>query len=120
MNIPMNDMEKIVAELQGMLKTAENSIKKNPNHVMKPRIAMSCMGCFEKEKKRGSVECLPRVRARKRIPMSTRALNLKQKASLTLLLMSNASIAIRRDIGSGTVRSTRRSKRRRREVILLL
>jgi hypothetical protein len=52
MNIPMNDMEKIVAELHGMLKTAENSIKKNPNHVMKPRIAMSCMGCFQKEKKR--------------------------------------------------------------------
>jgi hypothetical protein len=51
MNILMNDMEKIMAELHGMLKTTENSIKKNSNHVMKPRIAMSCMGFFEKEKK---------------------------------------------------------------------
>jgi hypothetical protein len=31
----MNGMEKIVAELHGMLKTAEDSIKKNPNHVIK-------------------------------------------------------------------------------------
>jgi hypothetical protein len=30
----MNDIEKTVAELHGMLKTAEDSIKKNPNHVM--------------------------------------------------------------------------------------
>jgi hypothetical protein len=34
MNFHMNGMEKIVAELHGMLKTAEDSIKKNPNHVM--------------------------------------------------------------------------------------
>jgi hypothetical protein len=34
MNIHMNGMEKTVAELYGMLKTAEDSIKKNPNHVM--------------------------------------------------------------------------------------
>jgi hypothetical protein len=27
-------MEKTVAELHGMLKTTEDSIKKNPNHVM--------------------------------------------------------------------------------------
>jgi hypothetical protein len=30
----MNDMEKNVAELHGMLKTDGDSIKKNPNHVM--------------------------------------------------------------------------------------
>jgi hypothetical protein len=34
MNFHMNDMEKSLAELHGMLKTAEESIKKNPNHVM--------------------------------------------------------------------------------------
>ena len=34
MNFYMNSMEKTLAELHGMLKTAEESIKKNPNHVM--------------------------------------------------------------------------------------
>jgi hypothetical protein len=34
MNFHRNDMEKTVAELHGMLRTAEDSIKKNPNHVM--------------------------------------------------------------------------------------
>jgi hypothetical protein len=34
MNFHMNCMEKIVVELHGMLKIAEDSIKKNPNHVM--------------------------------------------------------------------------------------
>jgi hypothetical protein len=33
-NFHMNVMEKIMAELQGMLKTVKDSIKKNPNHVM--------------------------------------------------------------------------------------
>jgi hypothetical protein len=34
MNFHMNDMEKTMAKLYGMLKAAEDSIKKNPNHVM--------------------------------------------------------------------------------------
>jgi hypothetical protein len=34
MNFHMNIMEKTMAKLYGMLKTAEDSIKKNPNHVM--------------------------------------------------------------------------------------
>jgi hypothetical protein len=34
MNFHMNGMEKTVAKLHGMLKTAEDSIMKNPNHVM--------------------------------------------------------------------------------------
>jgi hypothetical protein len=34
MSLHMNGMEKIVTELHGMLKIAEESIKKNPNHVM--------------------------------------------------------------------------------------
>jgi hypothetical protein len=33
-NFHMNRMEKTVIELHGMLKTIEDSIKKNPNHVM--------------------------------------------------------------------------------------
>jgi hypothetical protein len=34
MNIHMNGMDKTMAEVHGMLKIAEDSIKKNPNHVM--------------------------------------------------------------------------------------
>jgi hypothetical protein len=34
MNFYMNGKEKTVIELHGMLKTVEDSIKKNPNHVM--------------------------------------------------------------------------------------
>jgi hypothetical protein len=34
MNFYINDMEKTMAELHGMLKTIEDSIKKNLNHVM--------------------------------------------------------------------------------------
>jgi hypothetical protein len=34
MDFHMNGMEKTMAELHGMLKTVEDSIKKNPNHVM--------------------------------------------------------------------------------------
>jgi hypothetical protein len=34
MNFHMNGMEKTVAKLDGMLKIAKDSIKKNPNHVM--------------------------------------------------------------------------------------
>jgi hypothetical protein len=34
MNFHMNDMEKTMAKLHGMLKTAVDSIKKNPNHMM--------------------------------------------------------------------------------------
>jgi hypothetical protein len=34
MNFHINGMEKTVAELHGMLKTIEDSIKKNPNHVI--------------------------------------------------------------------------------------
>jgi hypothetical protein len=34
MNFHMNVLEKTIAELHRMLKTVEDSIKKNPNHVM--------------------------------------------------------------------------------------
>jgi hypothetical protein len=108
-NFHMNGMEKIMAELHGMLKTVEDSIKKNPKHVMIVR----------KEKKKRSVGRLPRAMAKNRFSISPRALCLRQKASLALLLMRNASTTIRKDIGSGTIRSTWRS-RRRREVRLPL
>jgi hypothetical protein len=38
--------------------------------------------------------------------MSPQTLSLRQKASLALLLMRNASIATRRDTSLGTVKST--------------
>jgi hypothetical protein len=34
MSFHMNGMEKTMSELHGMVKTAEDSLKKNPNHVM--------------------------------------------------------------------------------------
>jgi hypothetical protein len=52
MNFHMNGMKKTVAELHGILKSVEDSIKKNPNHVM----------MVQMEKKRGSVGRLPRAR----------------------------------------------------------
>jgi hypothetical protein len=52
--------------------------------------------------------------------MSSRALSLRQKVSLSVLLIRNAFTATRRDIGSRTVRSTWKSRRRRRKVRLQL
>jgi hypothetical protein len=99
-----------LVELHGMLKTAEDSIKKDPNHVM----------MVQKEKKKGSLGRLPRAKVRKRFSMSPQALSLGQKVSLALLLMRNTSTATRRDIGLGTIRSTCTSRRRRRKVRLSL
>jgi hypothetical protein len=89
-NFHMNGMEKTVAELHGMLKTAEDGIKKNPNHMMRQR-----------------------AKVRKRFLISPQALSITQKTSVAFLLMRNGSTTTRRDIGSGTVRSIWRSKRRR-------
>jgi hypothetical protein len=110
MNFHMNDMEKTVAELHVMIKIVEDSIKNNPNLVM----------MVKKRRKRGSVGRLPRAKARKMFSMSPRNQSLRQKASLTLLLMRNASTATRRNIGSGTIRRTWRSRRRKKEVRLSL
>jgi hypothetical protein len=54
MNFHMNGMEKTVAELHGMLKIVEDSIKKNLNHVMMVQ---------KEKKKRKCVRCLPRAKA---------------------------------------------------------
>jgi hypothetical protein len=75
---------------------------------------------FKRRRKRGSVGRLSRAKARKKFLMSHRALSLRQKTSLALLLMRNASTSTRRGIGSETIRSTWRSRRRRREVRLPL
>ena len=64
----MNDLDKTLSELHGMLKTAEESIKKNPNHVM-----MIQKG--NKKRKFGRL-LIPKVKARKRVPVvSPRALS---------------------------------------------
>jgi hypothetical protein len=57
MNFHMNSMEKIMAELHGVLKTAEDSIKKNPNRVM----------MVQKEKKKRKHWTPPRAKARKKV-----------------------------------------------------
>jgi hypothetical protein len=63
----MNGIEKIIAELHVMLKTTEDCIKKNINHVM----------MVQKEKKKRKRWILPRAKARKMFLMSPRALSLK-------------------------------------------
>jgi hypothetical protein len=98
------NMEKTVAELHGVLKIAEDNIKKNRNYVM----------MVQKEKKKRKCWTPPKDNGRKRFLMSHRALSLRQKVSL-----AKASTATRRVIGSRTVRSTWRS-RRKREVRLSL
>jgi hypothetical protein len=89
-----------------MLKTAEESIKKNPNHVM----------MVQKEKQKRKCWTLPKGKGKKKIFDEPSSSKHKKKASLALLLMRNASTAIRRDNGLGTWRS----KRKRREVRLPL
>jgi hypothetical protein len=53
MNFHMNGMEKTVAELHEMLKTAENSIKKNPNHVMMVQKEKKKRKCWTPPKGKG-------------------------------------------------------------------
>jgi hypothetical protein len=106
----MNDMEKTVTELHGMHKTAKDSIKKNPNHVM----------MVQKEKNKMKHWTPPKDKDKEKVFDEPSSSKLKTKASLVLFLMRNASTATKRDIASGTVRSTWRRKRRRREVKLPL
>jgi hypothetical protein len=56
-NFHMNGMEKTVAELHGMLKTGEDSIKKNPNHTWRDIDS-------------GTVGRHPRIKTRKIFSMS--------------------------------------------------
>jgi hypothetical protein len=96
MNFHMNDMEKTMGELHGMLKTVEDSIKKNSNHVM----------MVQKEKKKRKRWTPPKGKCKEKVSDEPSNSSLRQKASLTLLLMRNASIATRRDTSLGTVKST--------------
>jgi hypothetical protein len=57
MNFHMNGTEKTMAKLHGMLKTVEDSIKKNPNHVM----------MVQKEKKRRKRWTPPKGKGKKKI-----------------------------------------------------
>jgi hypothetical protein len=113
LNFQMNGLDKTLSELHGMLKTAEESIKKNPNHVM----------MIQKGNKKRKRFLIPKVKARKRVPtVSPRALSRSQhlRPNLALLLRMNASNVMRRDIGLGIARSTWKKRRRRREVRLPL
>jgi hypothetical protein len=68
LNFQMNGLDKTLSELHGMLKTAEESIKKNPNHGM-----MIQKG--NKTRKRWTPP-IPKVKAGKRVPVvSPRALS---------------------------------------------
>jgi hypothetical protein len=57
MNFHMNGMEKTVAEFHGILKTAEDSIKNNPNHVM----------MVQKEKKKRKCWMPPKGKAKEKV-----------------------------------------------------
>jgi hypothetical protein len=74
----------------------------------------------QKEKKRRKHWMPPKGKGKEKVFDEPSSFKLRQKASLTLLLMRNASTATRRGIGLGTIRSTWRSRRRRREVRLPL
>jgi hypothetical protein len=58
MNFQMNGMEKTLAELHGMLKTTEESIKKNPTHVM----------VVQKENKKRKSWTPPKGKAKGKVP----------------------------------------------------
>jgi hypothetical protein len=69
MNIHMNGMEKIMAELHGMLKTAEDSIKRNPNHVM----------MVQKEKKKRKHWTPPKGKGKEKVSDEPSSSNLRTK-----------------------------------------
>jgi hypothetical protein len=53
MNFHMNGMEKTIAELHGILKTADDSIKKNLNHVMMVQKEKKKRKCWTSPKGKG-------------------------------------------------------------------
>jgi hypothetical protein len=66
----MNGMEKTLAELHGMLKTAEETIKKNPTHVM----------VVQKESKKRKRWTPPKGKAKGRVPNAPSSSKQKPKA----------------------------------------
>jgi hypothetical protein len=101
MNFHMNGMEKTMVELHGMLKTAKDSIKKNPNHVMMD----------QNEKKKRNRSTPPKGKGKENISDKPSSSKPKTKGKSDLLLTRNASTATRLDIDSGLVRSTWRRKK---------
>ena len=102
MNFYMNGIKKTLAELHGMLKTAEESLKKNPSYVM----------MVQKESKRESVT------ERLKLQMRSRALSLiwLKSPSQALLALTLATTAISLAIGGGIASSIWKNKRKRRKV----
>jgi hypothetical protein len=110
MNFHMKGMENTVAELHRMLKTAEDSIKNNPNHVM----------MVQKENKKRKHWTPPKGKGMEKVFDEPSSSKPKTKGKSGPSPVRNASIGTKRDIGTGTIRSTWRSRRRRREVRLPL
>jgi hypothetical protein len=93
LNYHMNGMVKTMVELHGMLKTVDDSIKKTPQ---------SCDDGSKGEEKDKELD----ASQGKRLRTCKKSNEPSSSKSKTLLLMRNASTAIRRDIGSKIVRST--------------
>jgi hypothetical protein len=111
-NFHMNGMEKTVAELQGMLKTVEDSIKKNPNLVM----------IVQKENKKRKHWTPPEGKGKEKVfdePLSSKP---KIKGKYDPSPSEECFHCHKKGHWFRTVRSTWRSRRRRRrwEVRLLL
>jgi hypothetical protein len=109
MNFHMNGMEKTVAELHGMLKTVKDSIKKNPNHVMMVQKEKKKRKCWTPLKGKGKEKVFDE-------PLSSKP---KTKGKSGPSPDEECFHYHKRVIGSGTVRNTWRSKRRREVRILL-
>jgi hypothetical protein len=109
MNYQMNGLEKTLAELHGMLKTTEESSKKNLSHVM----------MVQKESKKRKRWMPPKGKGKgKDVPKDPSSSKPKPKGKSDP--SPDDECFHYKDIGQGTARSTRRISRRRREVRLLV
>jgi hypothetical protein len=106
----MNGMKKTVAELHGMLKIAEDSIKKNPNHLM----------MVQKEKKKRKHWTPPKGKGKEKVSDEPSSSKPKTKGKSCPSPDEECLHCYKKGIGLGTIRSTWRYKRRKREVRLLL
>ncbi|KAK4425199.1 hypothetical protein Salat_1713800 [Sesamum alatum] len=103
-NYHMNNMDKTVHELLGMLKTAEKSIKGEPKKnvlmVQKKKNAFKKGGNKNKKKASGNQG------AGKTVAKSAKQLLSLPKLKMDLVLTRSASIVIREGIGKGIAQST--------------
>jgi hypothetical protein len=93
MNLHMNGMEKTVVEFHGMLKIAEDSIKKNPNHVM----------MVWKEKKKRKHWMPPKVKVKEKVSDEPSSSKHKTKGKSGPSPDEECFHCHKRDIGLGTV-----------------